>query len=276
MNKLTVTGLINAYHCFDREFWLAYKTVEKLLDAEEFEKIKLQLMKAKRIPQTIIESLGKERYEMELSLLDVEWKNKAQSAKEEGIAIHEQIKGLFMSDLQTIKNSFGIDTDLYQVKKTEEFLNCDSGIFPEFKIEVKLDDDYFLVGIADLVIKNKNNITIIDWKNSDKITFKSRYDVNKKKSKFMKYPLSKLMDVNGVHYQLQLSLYAIMLQMLNPNLNIECLKIVQIKNGKLNKEHCVEYLKDTAESFLQWHLKHHKLKNKLSTCKLIDYEKYRN
>lgn len=273
MNKLSVTGIINAYHCFDREFWLSYKTLEKLLDKNVFDSIKVSLMKSKRIDEKLIQQVGKDNFEIERSLLDVEWKNKSNQAKEEGIVIHNQIKEMFTNDLKTIKCNFGIDTDFYQVKLTEEFLNCDSGIFPEFKMEIKLDDDYCLVGIADLIIKNKNNITIIDWKNSDKIDFKSRYDIQKKKSKFMKYPLCKLMDVNGVHYQLQLSLYAKMLQTLDPNLNIQTLKIIQIQDGKLKKEHTVEYLKDTVENLLKWHLKHHKLQNKLKECKLIDYEK---
>ena len=157
-------------------------------------------MKSKRINNDLIETVGKEQFEIEKALLDVEWKNKSTQAKEEGNAIHSQIKDLFTNDLKSIKTNFGIDTDLYTVKLTDDFLKCDCGIFPEFKMEVAIGDDYYLVGIADLIIKNNNKITIIDWKNSDKIDFKSRYDVTKKRAKFMKYPLCKLMDVNGVHY----------------------------------------------------------------------------
>jgi ATP-dependent exoDNAse (exonuclease V) beta subunit len=35
------------------------------------------------------------------------------------------------------------------------------------RLEMKLDDDFLLVGIADLVIKNGNHISIIDWKSND-------------------------------------------------------------------------------------------------------------
>lgn len=274
MNKISVTGIVNSYHVFDREFWLAYKTLEKLLSKEDFDSIKLQLMKSKKIPHNILEKVGLETYEIELQLLDVEWKNKNNQAKEEGIAIHKQISDMFQSDLKEVKINLGVDTDLYQVKKTEEFLNCDCGIFPEFKMEIPLEDDYYLVGIADLIIKNGNSVTIIDWKNTDKIDFKSRYDVSKKKSKFMKYPLCKLMDVNGVHYQLQLSLYGYMLQKLDPTINIECLKIIQIKDGKIRKEHIVDYLQDVIDKLLKWHVKHMQLHCKTKECKLIDYEKY--
>lgn len=274
MIKLSVTNLINSYHFFDRDFWLTYKTIEKLLDKDKFNQIKISLMKTKRIDKQIIEEIGQDVFEVEKSLLDVEWKNKATTAKEEGIAIHTQIKDLFTQDLKSIKTNFGIDTDLYQVQRSEEFLNCTSGIFPEFKIEIKLSEECYLIGIADLIIKNGKAITIIDWKNSDKIDFKSRYDVGKKKTKMMKYPLCKLMDVNGVHYQLQLSIYAKMLQILDPTLNIDTLKIIQIKNGKIKKEHCVEYLSDVVDNLLKWHVKHSVLKQKIKECKTINYEIY--
>jgi len=83
------------------------------------------------------------------------------------------------------------------------------GLFPEHRMEWELDSEYQLVGIADLISIHDGQFDIIDWKtDEDGIKFKSHFDVAKKHAKKMKYPLTKFDDVNGIHYQLQLSLYA--------------------------------------------------------------------
>lgn len=70
-------------------------------------------------------------------------------------------------------------------------------------MELPLDEEFKLIGIADLISIKDGIVTIIDWKtDEDGIKFKSYYDVAKRHGKKLKYPMSKLDDINGVHYQL--------------------------------------------------------------------------
>jgi len=131
------------------------------------------------------------------------------------------IHNLLCTDLSGCRD-YGIPTDKYQVESTENF-NLSDGLYPEYRMEIKLDDEYLLVGIADLIIKSGNNIKIIDYKTADKIDMKSKYDMAKKKKATFKYPISNIEDCNYNEYQLQLSIYAWMLKKLNPDFVIESL-----------------------------------------------------
>ncbi len=138
-----------------------------------------------------------------------------------------------------------------------------------------LDDSaskQILVGIADCIIRDGNHISIIDFKSDEKIPFRSIYEVGKKKSKRMKYPLVNLEDASGIHYQIQLSLYAWMIQQLDPNLIIDNLVIVQVENLKKKKEFPVEYLKEDVEKLLKWHVKSVRLKTEMDKCNSLNFD----
>ena len=70
--NISVTGIINSYHQFDREFWLIYKVLEKL--HPNFSKIKMNLLKSKRINDEYLKDINKETFELEKDLLDEQWK----------------------------------------------------------------------------------------------------------------------------------------------------------------------------------------------------------
>ena len=96
------------------------------------------------------------------------------------------------------------------------------------------------------------------------------YEVSKKQNKKMKYPLA-LDDVNGIHYQIQLSIYMWMLLKIRPDLQPGKLEIVWIQNDKIKKVYPVEYLDKKVEKFITWHLKSLHLKNKMLECREIRY-----
>ena len=81
----------------------------------------------------------------------------------------------------------------------------------------------------------------------------------------MKYPLNNLMDCNYIHYSLQLSLYAYLLQQINPEFNIKSLKLIHIDHDNKQHEYECEYLKDDVERML----KHYKKKLKME----LEYNK---
>lgn len=267
--NISVTSIINSYHQFDREFWLSYKVLEKIYP--NFDSIKLNLLKAKRIDQKYLKEIDINQYNLEKALLDAEWKQENEEAKKVGTSTHEYIHNLFCTDLKAVKSEFQIDTDLYSVQKLESFIKCNNGIFVEHKLEYRLDDDYVLVGIPDCFIIHDNVVDIIDWKTNDKLSFKSMFEAGKGKTKRLKYPLCTLDDCNGIHYQLQLSIYMWLILQLRPDLNPGELKIVWIKDQKIKKTFQVEFLKDVVDKLMKWHIKTVKLNQKFQECRDIKY-----
>ena len=267
--NISVTGIINSYHQFDREFWLIYKVLEKL--HPNFSKIKMNLLKSKRINDEYLKDINKETFELEKDLLDEQWKKENEDAKKVGNETHDYIRNIFCTDLKMAKSEFQIDTELYKIKQLEELLKCDQGIFLERKLEYNLNNDIILIGIPDCFIIHDGIIDIIDWKTNDKINFKSRYEVGKGKSKKLKYPLNALDDCNGIQYQVQLSIYMWMLLKIRPDLKPGFLKIVQIKNNKIKKVFEVDYLNDAIDKLINFHIKNITLKEKIDQCKEIIY-----
>lgn len=272
MHRIGVTGLLNQYKTFSKDFWLSYKALEKVLPEVYFADIKMKLLKSKKIILDQINNLDIDKFNLERALLEKEWSEKNEEAKQTGTLVHEQIHNLFCTNLHSVKTDFGIDTEKYSVQRTEEFLKSNKGIFNEFKVEIPLDDDFLLVGVVDCIIRDGNHLTIIDFKSDEKIAFKSIYDVGKKKTKRLKYPLVDWEDCPGIHYQFQLSLYAWMLQQLNPEFIIDRLLIIQVENLRKKKEFEVEYIKTDIEKLLKWHVKAVKLKEEMDKCNSLNFE----
>lgn len=269
MTNLAVTRIISDYKTFSRDFWLSYKALEAVMNPYMFDNIKNTLMKSKRIDPKYFEGIDMEQYEQKRAEIDAEWRQKSEEAKETGTSVHEMIHNMLCTDLPRCRE-YGIPTDQYQVEATENFLNSD-GLFPEFRMEVKLDDDYTLVGVADLIIKDGNKVKIIDYKTSDKIEMKSRYEMSKKHSKKFKFPLSSVDDCNYQEYSLQLSIYAWMLKQINPELEIAGLEIYHIQDMKLKKIYPVTEMEKEVQKLIPYHLKAVKLKVECDKCREIEY-----
>lgn len=83
--------------------------------------------------------------------------------------------------------------------------------------------------------------------NAKGIDNKAFYDKKLRKTKKMKYPVNNLDDHTLNHYTLQLSLYAYMLQQINPNFNIKMLKLLHKAKDSEETEIEVPYLKDECK-----------------------------
>ena len=265
-NRIATTVLLQQYHCFDGDFWAGYKALEKLMEPDRFAEIKTGLLRSKKILPMYIADVGKEEYEKALEEINKEWKDKNDEAKAAGLATHEALEKMFTKDVAALQNTFGIAK--LPVCQIDNFMVTESGLFPEFKMEVNVGD-YILVGVADLVVKQGKHISIIDWKDVDKISFKGRFDTGRMKTKNMRYPLNTLPDVNGTHYNLQLSIYAWCLQQLDPDLIIDKLEIVHVRDMKPKAVYPVEYLKNTVEKLIRFHINDLKLKKDLEQCNPI-------
>ena len=269
MINLSVTNIINSLHYFDRDFWLAYKTLESILPVEKFEEIKMNLLKSKKVSPQILQLVNVDLYQQKMADIDAEWRQKNEESKALGTQIHDMIHNELVTDLEGARVKYSIQGD---VQTDDTFMNCTSGLFPEHRMEWNLDEDCVLIGVADLISIHDGIVDIMDWKsNEDGIKFKSKFDLAKKHVRKLKYPLSNIDDVNGQHYTLQLSIYLWMLLHLRPDLKPGKLKIVWIRDQKVKKVYEVPYMEKEVERLLPWYVKAYKLKCATDKCKEIRY-----
>ena len=85
----------------------------------------------------------------------------------------------------------------------------------------------------------------------------------------MKFPMDNIMDCNFYHYSLQLSLYAYLLQKINPNFNIKKLVLIHIDHINHISEHECDYLKSDVERMLKHYKRDVKIKSELDLDKPI-------
>lgn len=271
MKRFSTTCMIQSYHIFNRDFWLDYKALEATISPDLFGDIKVKLMRAGRVPEKYI--TDKEQFAIKRAEIDTDWKKQSEQAKEEGTRVHEQLQQAITTDPIYCKITFGLPTDTLKVWEPAKF-SSEDGIFTEYKMEVPIDDYGMLVGVADVVIKQGNKVKIIDYKTSEKIEKKSRFDMKAKKKKTFSYPLSGIEDCNFNVYTLQLSVYAWMIQQLNPELEIESLEIYHIRDNRLIKIYPVEYWKEVVDKLIHWHVKNARVSEEMQRCQTIYYEDY--
>lgn len=269
MINISVTGILREYKSFSRDFWLQYKALEALIPEVEWGNVKMQLLKTKRIDDKILQLVDPVDFEVKKQEIDLEWKQKNEEAKQTGITVHEAIRDALIVDFPNAVKKYRLEGEL---RSPDLFLTASSGLFPEQRMELLVDDEVNLIGIADMISIKDGIVNCIDWKtDEDGIKFKSRYDMSKKSTKRLKYPMQKFEDCSGVNYQLQLSLYMWMILKLRPDLKPGKLQIAHIKDMKINHIYDVEYLEKDIEKLIKWHVKSLKLKQKTMECREIEY-----
>ena len=269
MTNISVTGILREYKSFSRDFWLQYKALEAIMQPEAWNNVKLQLLRTKRIDDKILSLVNAEEFEVKKQEIDLEWKQKNEEAKQTGINVHEAIKDALIIDYDRAIKEYRLEGAL---QSPDVFLTATSGLFPEQRMEIAVDDAVTLIGIADMISIKDGVVNCLDWKTDEEgIKFKSRYDMAKKSSKRLKYPLCAFEDCSGVNYQLQLSLYMWMILKLRPDLKPGKLQIVHIKDMKIRNVYDVEYLEKDIEKLIKWHVKSLKLKQKTMECREIEY-----
>lgn len=269
MINISVTGILREYKSFSRDFWLQYKALEALIPEVEWGNVKMQLLKTKRIDDKILQLVDPVEFEVKKQEIDLEWKQKNEEAKQTGITVHEAIRDALIVDFPNAVKQYRLEGEL---RSPDLFLTASSGLFPEQRMELLVDDEVNLIGIADMISIKDGVVNCIDWKtDEDGIKFKSRYDMSKKSTKRLKYPMQKFEDCSGINYQLQLSLYMWMILKLRPDLKPGKLQIAHIKDMKIHHIYDVEYLEKDIEKLIKWHVKSLKLKQKTMECREIEY-----
>ena len=271
----SVTTLIEKYgKPFDKEFISKYKALERILPIDIWKKEKGGIWKSHKIPKEFLEVYNinlEELNKVQQDILD-EWAETNRIACERGTKIHAQLENSFYKAGSNITlKKFGIGGK-FECKKNYSDLDLEYGIYPEYLIyydDPKLD--LHIAGQIDLIVKNNNNIWIIDHKSNAKIDLKGFYNSSTRSSDKMLYPLTHLDECNYNHYQLQLSMYAWMLQKVNPKFEIQDLIINHYDHSGNNTLYHCTYLKDDVEKMLKHFAKQQKLEKQKKKYERIQY-----
>ena len=251
---ISVTTLIDRYgQEFNKDFWSAYKALEKLLSKDAWQLEKKSLLASKKFNKELLSTYDISENDFnkaQQDILDERDKNNREAC-ERGTKIHSELENNFYKAGKNITlQKFGIGGK-FECRKDYSDLDLEHGVYPEYLIYRESEDGILkIAGQVDLIIKNGNDIIIVDHKTNKKIDLKSGFNTQTKSTAKMKYPLNNLDDCNFWHYTMQLSTYAWMLQKINPNFVIKDLILNHYDhNGNNTLYHC-EYLKHDVEKML--------------------------
>ena len=256
---ISVTTLIHSFaQEFDKDFWSAYKTLEKLIPKSSWNIEKKSLLNTQKFDKSILDlyNISENDFnKIQQEILD-SWDEENRKSCERGTKIHSELENSFYKQPNDISlQKFGIGGK-FECKKDYSDLDLEYGVYPEYLIYRVSDDNILkIAGQVDLIVKSGNEICIIDHKTNKKIDQKSFFNSKTKSSTKMKYPLNTLDDCNFNHYQLQLSTYAWMLQKINPDFIIKDLILNHYDHEGNNTIYHCDYLKKDVERMLAYYKK---------------------
>lgn len=272
---ISVTTLIHRFtNEFDKEFWSAYKALEKLIPKESWAIEKKSLLNTKKFNKEILDlyNISENDFNREQQAILDAWDEENRKSCERGTKIHAEIENSFYKAGKNVNlKRFGIGGK-FECRKDYKDLDLEYGVYPEYLISRTSDDGILrIAGQVDLIVKSGNEITIIDHKSNKKIDQKSGFNTVTRSTTKMKYPLNNLDDCNYWHYAMQLSTYAWMLQKINPNFIIKDLILNHYDhNGNNTIYHC-DYLKKEVERMLYFYKKEIIAEKQRAKRKRIEY-----
>ena len=250
----SVTTVIGKFeHEYDKDFWSAYKALEKLLEPDMFSLEKKKLLETKKFDRDYyLNTYSIDNTTFDSAQQDIldEWAKKNAESCERGTAIHAELERSYVSKKACDMQKFGLGGK-FRVQTGDIPLVEDKGVYPEYLVHY-VDGNLRLAGQIDLLIKDGCNIIIVDYKTNKKLDEKSFFNSKTKKYEMMKYPIQNIMDCNKMHYTLQLSTYAWMLQKNYPELEVKKLILIHYDHNGNVSEHEVDYLKSDVERMLNY------------------------
>lgn len=271
----SVTTMIHEYtQPFDKEFWSAYKALEKLLPKDVWNVEKKSLLNSKKFDKVLLDLhfISENDFNREQQGILDEWDNENRKSCERGTKIHADLENSFYQKKKDIDISKFEIGGKFECRKDYSELDIENGVYPEYLVSrVSEDGKLRIAGQIDLLVKKGNKIIIADWKTNKKIETKSFFNNKTKTSVKMKFPLNNLDDVNYWHYALQLSTYAWMIQKLNPEFEIEDLVLVHFDHNDNMTVYHLPYLKTEVIKMLNHFKKESSLKASRDKRKPIEY-----
>lgn len=271
----SVTTMIEEFgQPFDKDFWSAYKTLEKLLDADSWKLEKKSLLSTKKFDPVLLElhNISENDFnKTQQGILD-EWAEKNRQSCERGTKIHAELENSFYKKKKDINLSKYQIGGKFECQKDRTSLDLENAVYPEYLIHWNSPSGKLhIAGQIDLLVKKGNSIVIGDWKTNDKIETKSYFDSKNRSSVKMKFPLNNLDDCNYYHYCLQLSTYAYIIESYNSDFTIEDLVLVHFDHNDNMTVYHLPYLKKEVERMLSFYEKEHLLAERRLKNKRIEY-----
>ena len=272
---ISVTTLIGRYEQeFDKSFWSAYKALEKLLSKDAWQLEKKSLLVSKKINKELLDVYDISENDFNKAQQDIldEWDKTNREACERGTKIHADLENSFYKAGKNVNlQKFGIGGK-FECRKDYSDLDLEYGVYPEYLIYRESNDGILkLAGQIDCIVKSGNDIILIDHKTNKKIDQKGGFNTQTKQTAKMKYPLNNLDDCNLMHYTMQLSTYAWMLQKINPNFVIKDLILNHYDHEGNNTLYHCEYRKHDVEKMLYHYKKELILEQQRNKRKRIEY-----
>ena len=271
----SVTTIIEKFgQPFDKEFWSAYKALEKLLSDDAWKIEKPSLLKSKKFDKSLLElhDISENDFNREQQAILDSWDEENRKSCERGTKIHADFENSFYKKKKNIDISKFQIGGKFECRKDYTDLDLENAVYPEYLIHrVSPDGKLCIAGQIDLLVKKGNNIIVGDYKTNKEIKMKSFFDSKTKSSVKMKFPLNNLDDTNYWHYCLQLSTYAWMLQKLNPDFIIEDLVMIHIDHKDKMTIYHLPYLKNEVEKMLAFYKKQVQLDENARKRKRIEY-----
>ncbi len=222
---ISVTTLIEDFkQKFAYEHWSSYKAAQQMLSKERFNRIRGR--REASDPQ-VVRDLRREFGGKQLNLFHkikqefiLDWNMTRDIAATRGTIYHEfKEDQSYQTGTQlnpftgkTCKTFYKKRVKGYNTGINEDLFQLPDGFYPELVI---WNDTYQLAGQADKVFietTDRRYIDIDDYKTNKVINRKSFWNRTKVDYERMKPPVNHLMDCNYIHYELQISMYAWMLQ----------------------------------------------------------------
>lgn len=271
----SVTTLIHKFTTpFCSEFWSAYKALEKLLTKDEWAIEKKSLLNTKKFDNAILEAhnIDIDTFNKEQQAILDTWQEENKRSCERGTKIHANLENSMYKQKKNIDlTKFQVGGKFECIKDKTE-LDLENGVYPEYLISWDSPSGKLHVaGQIDLIAKQGNCITILDWKSNKKIETKSFFDPKTHKSIRMQFPLGTLDDCNYNHYCLQLSTYAYMVTQKHPEFIIDDLVLVHFDHNDNMTVYHLPYLRDEVIRMLNYYEKQVVLDTRKAKNKPIEY-----
>lgn len=164
----SVTTMIHEFtQPFDKNFWSAYKALEKLIDKESWNIEKKSLLQAKKFNPVLLElyNITENDFNREQQAILDSWDEENRKSCERGTKIHETLENSFYKQGKNIDISKYKIGGTFECRKGYNTLDLENGIYPEYLIsKVTSDNKLNIAGQIDLLVKKGNKFTICDWK----------------------------------------------------------------------------------------------------------------
>nr|DAF63647.1 MAG TPA: Exonuclease V [Podoviridae sp. ctz6O13] len=165
---VSVTTLLHKFEPpFDKEFWSAYKALQKIMQPDYWKLAGKELLAKKSFDDKFLAAYEvdvKDLNAVQQAILD-DWQRENHASTERGSKIHSDLEHSFYRQKTDISlQKYGVGGRFVCDEGRTE-LDLENGIYPEYLIHYDSPDGKIhLAGQIDLLVRDGNSFSIIDWK----------------------------------------------------------------------------------------------------------------